>query len=202
MNRTYDRLRFPLQLMLALMLFAVGTPSVADHQNNEPSDGSVDSFRWLKSPLPLSEVVIHDETGAPVSLTEYNGRIVLLNIWASWCNPCIRELPALDRLQARLGGDDFMVVAVSIDSDAEQARKLFEDELALKNLKFFLEPVEQLGKHFPVDVLPSNFFIDREGRAMGLLRSFVEWDASQSDDLIRRLIDGVDASTLRKEQKY
>ena len=193
--------KIPFYLALTLMFFSVGTQVLADHEANEPSDGSVDSFRWLTSPLPVSAVVIHDRQGKTIALSQFKGKIVLLNIWASWCQPCIRELPALDRLQQRLGGDDFEVVVVSIDSDPELARQMFSDQLALEHLQLYFEPAEQLGKSFPVDVLPSSFFVDRQGQAMGLLRSYVEWDAALTDTLIKRLIDGVEASTLSMEKQ-
>jgi len=195
------KLKTPLYLVLALMFFSIGTQVLAKHEANEPSDGSVDSFRWLKSPLPVSAVAIHDRQGKMIALSQFKGKIVLLNIWASWCQPCIRELPALDRLQQRLGGDDFEVVVVSIDSDPELARQMFSDQLSLQHLQLYLEPAEQLGKSFPVDVLPSSFFLDRQGQAMGLLRSYVEWDAPLADRLIKRLIDGVEASTLSMEKQ-
>lgn len=188
-------------LALALMFFSIGTQVLADHEASEPSDGSVDSFRWLTSPLPVSRVAIHDGQGKKIALSRFKGKIVLLNIWASWCPPCIRELPALDRLQQRLGGDDFEVVVVSIDSDPELARQMFSDQLSLEHLQLYLAPAEQLGKSFPVDVLPSSFFVDRQGQAMGLLRSYVEWDAALADTLIKRLIDGVEASTLKMEKQ-
>ncbi len=97
--------------------------------------------------------------------------------------------------------ENFVVVAVSIDTDPEQARKMFFDQLSMEHLKLYLEPAEQLGKYFPVDVLPSSFFLDRNGQAMGLLRSYVEWDDLLVDTLIKRLIDGVKASTLRMENR-
>lgn len=195
------KLKIPFYLVLALMFFSIGTQVLAKHEASEPSDGSVDSFRWLKSPLPVSAVAIHDRQGKMIALSQFKGKIVLLNIWASWCQPCIRELPALDRLQQRLGGDDFEVVVVSIDTDPELARQMFSDQLSLQHLQLYLEPAEQLGKSFPVDVLPSSFILNRQGQAMGLLRSYVEWDAPLADRLIKRLIDGVEASTLSMEKQ-
>lgn len=193
--------RFFSTLPLMLMFVFACTRVMASHEASEPSDGSVDSFRWLETPLPVAASAFHDGQGKQISLSQFEGKIVLLNIWASWCQPCVIELPALDRLQQRLGSDDFVVVAVSIDSDAEEARKMFVDRLSMKHLQLYIEPAEQVGKYFPVDVLPASFFIDRQGRAMGLLRSYVEWDDPLADKLIERLVAGVEASTLRMEKK-
>ena len=175
-------------LLLAGALFS--TLAAASHEASEPSDGTVNSFRWLKNPPLLPEISVEHWPGKRVSLSSYRGKIVLLNLWASWCPPCIRELPALDRMQQRLGGEEFEVVAISLDRSAEPARAMFVDRLALEHLDFLIEPAESLGKFFPVDVLPSNFIIDRDGRAIGMLRSYVDWESRAADEFIERLIDG------------
>jgi len=197
-NMTY---RFYPFLPLILVFFLSCTQVLAKHEANEPTDGTVNSFRWLQSPLSLSDVQIHNKEGERTVLSQFKGKIVLLNLWASWCSPCVRELPALDRLQQRLDGEDFIVVAVSIDSDPDLARKLFIDQLSIENLKFYIEPAEEIGRFFPVDVLPASFIIDRKGRAMGLLRSYVDWDDPQADTLINRLLAGVSATTLSSEKE-
>ena len=177
-----------LPLLLAGVLFIA--PAAAYHGASEPSDGTVNSFRWLKNPLVLPEISVEHWPARRVNLSRYKGKIVLLNFWASWCPPCVRELPALDRLQKRLGGEQFTVMAISLDRSAEPAREMFVDRLALEHLDFFIEPAEHLGKIFPVDVLPSNFIIDRDGRVIGMLRSFVDWESPAADEFVERLIDG------------
>ena len=185
-------------VLLALLL--TFTHSIANHEKKELTDGTVKSFRWLKQPMTLGNFSIHDEKGKQVALSEFKNKIVLLNIWASWCSPCVRELPALDRLQQRLGGEDFVVLAVSVDTDPNLARKIFNDKLSIQHMDLYLEPAQQLGKFFPVDVLPSNFFINRNGQALGMLRSFINWDDPAAAKLIKRLIDGVSSNTLRTER--
>lgn len=176
--------------LLALALSFCFSQVWASHGASEPSDGTVNSFRWLKKPLVLPETSVQHWPAKRVSLSSFKGKIVLLNLWASWCPPCVYELPALDRLQQRLGGEEFVVVAVSVDRDPEIARKLFLDKLSLSQLKFYVEPPERLGKTFPLDVLPSNFIIDREGRAIGMLRSYVDWSSPAADEFVRQLIAG------------
>ena len=183
------RRRRPIPCLLLAWFFCT-TPALASHEASEPSDGTVNSFRWLATPAALPEISVEHWPGKRVSLSRYKGKVVLLNLWASWCPPCIRELPALDGLQQRLGGKDFAVVAISVDRSPEPARRMFVDQLALEHLDFLIEPPEKLGYYFPVDVLPSNFIIDREGRVVGLLRSFVEWDSPLADEFVARLIDG------------
>jgi thiol-disulfide isomerase/thioredoxin len=172
--------------LLILLLFC--TQAIASHEATEPSDGTVNSFRWLQKPIPLETVSIHNNAGQEISLSEFEGKIVLLNLWASWCPPCIRELPALDRLQQRLGDAEFVIVAVSLDKDPQVAREMFLEKLSITNLELYIEPAEQIGRFFPVDVLPANFIIDKNSQAIGMLRSYADWDAPEADALFNRLI--------------
>ncbi len=176
--------------LLLLMLALFFGQAIASHEANEPSDGTVNSFRWLQKPIPLQAVSIHDQDGKAINLSAFEGKIVLLNLWASWCPPGIRELPALDRLQQRLGDEDFVVVAVSLDKDPQVARQMFLERLSLEHLDLYIEPVEQIGRYFPVDVLPANFIIDKNAQAIGMLRSYADWDAPEADALFKRLISG------------
>ena len=176
--------------LLTLALSLCSGQAWASHEATEPSDGTVNSFRWLKNPLVLPETSIQRWPAERVSLSRFKGKVVLLNLWATWCPPCVYELPALDRLQQRLGGEEFVVVAVSVDRDPELAHKLFTGKLGLTHLKFYVEPPERLGQTFPLDVLPSNFIIDREGRAIGMLRSYVDWDSPAADEFFKRVLAG------------
>ena len=189
-SRNLPRAARSLCILLALTSIFYFAESRASHEASEPSDGTVNSFRWLKDPLVLPEISIQHAPGKRVSLSSFRGKIVLLNLWATWCPPCVYELPALDRLQQRHGGEDFVVVAVSVDRDAELARELFIDRLELAQLKFYVEPPEQIAKTFPLDVLPSNFILDREGRVIGMLRSYVDWDSPVADVFVERLVAG------------
>lgn len=136
------------------------------------------------------ELVLADTGGQLHRLSEFRGKVVLVNLWATWCPPCVYELPALDRLQQRFGDKNFVVVAVSVDQNPELARKMFSDRLALSHLQFYFEPPERLARTFPMDVLPSNFILDREGRAIGMLRSYVDWDGPAADEFVERLLAG------------
>ena len=132
-------------LSLTFTLLLNASQTLASHEASEPSDGTVGSFRWLSKPLPLNQVPIQHWQGDRITLSKFKGKILLLNIWASWCPPCIRELPALERLQQRLGKKDFVVVTVSIDTDPELARKMFYDQLGLKHIEMYIAPPSSWG---------------------------------------------------------
>lgn len=174
--------------VLLLILSLLCLPVVADHEKTEPSDGTVNSFIELDPPQVVEPVKLVLDNRQALDMSAFHGKVVLLNLWATWCPPCIRELPALDRLQQRLGGDDFVVVAVALDRAGFDAVKAFYDELKLEHLALYTSSTEEFGRVYPVDVFPASFFLDRDGRVLSYLRSYADWDDEQADALVRRLI--------------
>src|SRR6266851_2630090 len=90
-------------------------------------------------PRALPEIHFADDQDHKLTLTDFRGTVVLLNIWATWCVPCRKEMPALDRLQAQLGGDDFVVLPLSIDRAGLPAVKRFYEELGLQKLGIYID---------------------------------------------------------------
>lgn len=198
--RGLRKMNYPVYAMLLLVLLT-STSAPAASKTNETYDGTINSFRWLKRPMPVNHVLIQNDRGEQVGLSQFNGKIVLLNLWASWCKPCIEELPALDRLQDRLSGRDFVIVTIALDEDIDEARQMFFDTLSIQSMGFYHESTERLGRDFPVDIVPASFLIDREGRAVGFLRSSIGWAEPDADTLIKRLIAGVSPATLEAEKQ-
>lgn len=125
-----------------------------------------------------------------MTLRQFRGRIVLLNVWATWCPTCRRELPTLDRLQKKLGGKDLEVVALSIDRDGAEAIAPFFREIGIKNLLIYFDRRGTvLGKYVIVG-LPTTLVIDREGREIGRMAGPADWDTPQVAALLRRIIAG------------
>jgi len=175
-------------LVWACLLVPIAT-SHAYHEANEPSDGTVNSFKAVRPPKPIPEsLFFEDSAGAPVLFASYRGKVILLNLWATWCPPCVRELPALDRLQARLGGEDFDVLTVSLDQGGTLQALPFFRRLKITHLRLLVDPQKRLARFFPIDVLPASFIVDREGRVTHFLRSYVDWDGSDTDRLFSALM--------------
>jgi thiol-disulfide isomerase/thioredoxin len=175
--------------IVLLLCAALAGVTHAYHEANEPSDGTVASFRPLEPPVVLpSTLHIVDGAGRVVPLEAFRGRVVLLNLWATWCPPCVRELPALDRLQGRLGGADFTVVAVSIDDGGAPVAAPFFERLEIRHLALYADPSRSIGTVLPDDVLPATFMVDRDGRVVSFLRSFVDWDDAGADAMIGKLV--------------
>ncbi|WP_207061276.1 TlpA disulfide reductase family protein [Motiliproteus sp. SC1-56] len=176
-------LRAPLVLLLLLISPALW----ANHAATEPSDGTVNSFIPVDPPRELVPLAMMENRDQPRSLSDFKGKVVLLNLWATWCPPCIRELPALDRLQARHGDEDFVVLAVALDRAGYDAVKAYYDKLELQHLGLYHASISEFSQAFPVDVFPASFMIDREGRVTSFMRSYADWDDMAADEFIKRL---------------
>ena len=140
------------------------------------------NFILHDTPEPMPELQFDDATGNLRTLADFKGKVVLLNIWATWCVPCREEMPTLDRLQATLGGEDFEVVPVSIDRKGMAEVDKFYAEIGLQHLARYITPaangaLDQLG----IFGIPASLLIDRQGRELGRLIGPAKWD---SPDLV------------------
>lgn len=135
---------------------------------------------FLTNPRMLPNVRFLDERGTPTSLEAMRGRVILLNIWATWCPPCRKEMPSLDRLQAQLGGTDFEVVALSIDTGPKghEAVHSFYTETGVRNLRIYHDPEGKSGFELGVIGVPTSLLLDRAGREIARLTGTTEWDSS------------------------
>jgi thiol-disulfide isomerase/thioredoxin len=136
-------------------------------------------------PKALPELSFNDADGRPKNLAEFRGKVVLLNVWATWCVPCREEMPALDRLQAELGGPDFEVVALSIDRAGMSVVRKFFDEIAIKSLAMYIDESGRALRGLGILGLPATLLIDREGREIGRLIGPAKWDAPEMMAFIR-----------------
>ncbi|MEQ9488919.1 MAG: TlpA disulfide reductase family protein [Alphaproteobacteria bacterium] len=147
-------------------------------------------FVLVEERVAAPDVDVLKGDGGTVAISDFRGKVVLLNFWATWCPPCIREMPALDRLQSDLGGDDFAVVAVSTDAGGKAvAEPYLRDRLGLTNLDLYLDPKFTAWKTYQAGGLPTSFVIDRQGRLVGALVGEAEWDGDDAKALFRHLIN-------------
>jgi thiol-disulfide isomerase/thioredoxin len=128
------------------------------------------------TPRALPEVRFADGDGAPRTLGEFRGRTILLNLWATWCGPCRREMPTLGRLQAELGGDDFQVVALSIDRAGLEPVRKFYAEVGVENLAVYIDSTGKSARELAAVGLPTTLLIGADGREIGRLVGPAEWD--------------------------
>ncbi len=172
--------------LLVAASLGLGTPAWA----GEPAFGGIlwGAFTWLEPPSPAPGTIFKSATEEDLSLEAFRGRVVLLNFWATWCPPCIREMPSLDRVQAALAGEGLEVVAVSQDFAGRKVVEPFFVRFGLANLKIYYDTGGALSRALGVAGLPTTLLIDREGRIVGGLEGPAEWDSDESIDLIRHFL--------------
>ena len=150
--------------------------------------GEVAALNLAKHPEPLPDLTFVGSDGGAKSLADFKGRTVLLNLWATWCVPCRKEMPALDRLQAKLGGPDFQVVAVNIDTAKLDRPKQFLADVGVTALPFYADPTakvfQTLRESASVLGLPTTFLIDRNGCALGTMAGPAEWSSADAEKII------------------
>ena len=135
---------------------------------------------------PMPDIAFDGENGK-LSLAEYRGQVVVLNFWALWCAPCREEMPALDELQAELGGDDFQVVTIATGRNAPEKIAEFFDETGVTNLPTLLDPKQQLSRQMGVVGLPVTVLIDRDGTEVARLLGDADWASDAAKDVIRQM---------------
>ena len=156
------------------------------------------NFVMHDAPKPVAAINFDDAQGRSRSLAEFKGKVVLLNIWATWCGPCRKEMPALDRLQAALGGPEFEVVALSIDRGGTDAVRKFFADIGIRTLAMYLDSSGQALRTLSALGLPTTLLIDREGREIGRLIGPAEWDAPEMVEFVQCVVARSDAATAGK----
>ncbi len=145
---------------------------------------------------PVPEITFVDGEARARTLSDFKGKAVLLNLWATWCAPCRKEMPALDRLQAAVGGPDFEVVALSLDRAGVEPVRRFYGETGVKEIAIYLDASGKALRDLKVTGLPTTLLIDREGRELGRLIGPAEWDAPEMVAFLRARI-GLSAQRRR-----
>ena len=168
-------------------------PAVALSQKLAPlAHGELAALTMATTPLKLPDLAFDDADGKPRKLSDWRGRTVLVNLWATWCVPCRREMPALDALQAKLGGPDFEVVAVNIDTRDPDKPKNFLKEANLTRIGYFsdqtakvFQDLKSMGKALG---MPTSVLVDRNGCEIANIAGPAEW---ASDDAIKLISTAV-----------
>ncbi|WP_035638270.1 TlpA disulfide reductase family protein [Bradyrhizobium sp. ORS 375] len=150
--------------------------------------GEVAALTAAKAPLRLPDLAFEDASGAPKKLSDFRGKTVLLNLWATWCVPCRKEMPALDGLQAKLGGDAFQVVAVNIDTRDPEKPKTFLSDAKLTKLAYFsdakakvFQDLKAVGRALG---MPTSVLVDGNGCEIATIAGPAEWDSADAVKLI------------------
>ncbi|HXC89625.1 MAG TPA: TlpA disulfide reductase family protein [Stellaceae bacterium] len=173
-------------LLAVLTLFA-GAAQIARAEPGGGEPAPLGQFIPASPPHPAPRIAFADAAGKTVSLDDFKGKLVIVNLWATWCAPCRKEMPSLEQLQTRLGGK-ITILAISEDMGGGKAVAPFIAKLGLKAVKIYLDPKNAAAQAFKVDGLPTSFLIDPRGRVLGRVEGEADWDSPKMLAVIEPLL--------------
>ena len=160
-------------------------PATTGGLSKDLSKGPLAAFLIHPGPKALPALQFQDGSGKPLTLADWKGRVVLLNLWATWCAPCRKEMPDLSKLEKELGSDQFEVVAISVDRKGAEASSAFLKETGADNLKLYVEPSTKIVNDLQSAGLPATLLIDRQGRELGRILGPADWASPEAQDIIK-----------------
>ena len=182
-------------LVAGLFLFVKGEPVGPAGDYRQYFTGELLNFASVEPGPAPEEVTFVAENGSSVSLTDFRGQVILLNLWATWCAPCLNEMPTLDRLKAELGSDEFDVIAVSVDKAGVEKSKLFLERTGAQHLELFVDATMSLNFAWSAYSLPTTILIGRDGEEIGRSVGDKDWDSPE----VKRFLKAVIADTAEPQ---
>jgi thiol-disulfide isomerase/thioredoxin len=156
--------------------------------------GEVAAFVPAEQPLRLPNVAFRDAAGTERHLSDWGGRTVLLNLWATWCVPCRKEMPALETLQGKLGGPSFEVVAVNIDTRDPAKPRAWLKEAGISRLAYYADPSAKLFQDLKIigraPGMPTTLLVDPAGCEIGTVAGPAEWASDDAVKLVSAALKG------------
>lgn len=180
------------RLPILLSVLAMGLGANLSHAQDLDGylSGDMRGVVIHEAPIAVSSLEFTDMEDGRHSLSDFEGQVVLLNFWATWCAPCREEMPALEALQETLGGEDFQVVTLATGRNPTPAITRFFEETGIEHLPTYLDPRQDIARDMGVFGLPITVIIDREGHEIGRLRGDAHWDSPDAIALLQAVIDG------------
>jgi thiol-disulfide isomerase/thioredoxin len=166
---------------IALALIAATTSHVV-------ARGPLQNFVTHEAPKTIAVLNFTDEQGRSRSSAEFEGKVVVLNIWATWCVPCRREMPALDRLQGTLGGPDLTVVPISIDRGGLETVTKFYAGIGIRYLPKYIDGSGQAVRVLAAMGLPTTLILDRAGQEVARVVGPTEWDSPDVAEYLKSIV--------------
>ncbi len=181
------------QIMLIALILLLGMPAWADEVLNPPLTGEMYRLEILPKPVRVPEIVLASRPTGTKYLSDYRGKIILMNIWAVWCPPCVTEMPSLDALQKSMGSDKFVVLPVSIDKDMDGVKK-FMDEKKLDSLVPYIDAegnMDKLEILKDVDGVPVTLILNQNMEAVARFQGDADWSSKEAHAVLDYLITHV-----------
>lgn len=177
------------RLVLAAAAAAIALPATARAEIPKSlAKGAMARFKPARPPKPLADLEFLDADDKPMKLADLTGKARLINLWATWCAPCVKEMPSLDRLQAAFPKDKFVVLPISLDGPSRAKVAPFYKERKLDNLGIFYDKGRKAMSVLDVSLLPTSILVDPAGRELGRLEGDADWDTPEGIALMKAAI--------------
>ena len=167
---------------------AAGYPPIPKVDVNSAAD-QFQGFSLLSNTPPVPLVEMKDEAGQSLTFEKFRGKVVVFNLWATWCPPCIREMPDLNALQAEFKDRDFIVVPVASGKQGREDPAEFLRTRDLTALTTYYDPDSLFLRTFDLETLPTTFVIDRNGNMRGGVIGDADWYSDQARTLVEALLN-------------
>jgi len=182
------RLFLSRRLFIVSGTVAIGSPALAN-VGPELIKGTLAKFDVSRAGKALpDDIVFLDPDDKPLRLSDYRGKVVLLNFWATWCAPCVKEMPSLDKLQGAMGKDKFVVLPLSLDGPSRPKVAPFYKDKSIDNLGVYFDKGRKVQQELDVSVLPTSILIDPQGREIGRLEGEADWDKPEALALMKAAV--------------
>lgn len=170
--------------LVALTLPASGRAEVPQSL----ATGTMSLFKPTRPPKPIPDLEFLDADDRPMRLSYFNGKARLINLWATWCAPCVKEMPSLNRLQTALPNDQFIVLPISLDGPSRPKVAPFYKAQKLDHLGIYYDKNRKAMSLLNVSLLPTSILVDPAGRELGRLEGDADWDTPEGIALMRAAI--------------
>ena len=140
------------------------------------SQTGLDKITILPQPFPIAQVNFSQLNNDQIDFEVFKGKVVVVNMWATWCPPCVRELPALDRLANKIDQSQYTLLPISIDADGKEIVQPFLESIGLAEFESYFDPQQNLREVFPLETIPATFILNPQGELVAYVRSYVDWD--------------------------
>ncbi|MFI5002319.1 MAG: TlpA family protein disulfide reductase [Reyranellales bacterium] len=172
------------RLFLAGASAFLALPALAD-VGPDLLKGTVAKFQLAKAPKPLPELEFLDDYDKPLKFSQFKGKALLVNFWATWCAPCVKEMPSLDRLQGTMGKDKFLVLPLSLDGPTKSKVVPFYKARNLAALGIYFDKGRKIMQALDVSILPTSILVDPAGREIGRLEGDADWEKPEAVALMK-----------------
>ncbi len=189
-------MKYLIKTLIALVLLTLtqqtnaAMPSIKVYNTGEniPKPMIMSRFTEMTSARKVEEVPFESLQGEQVKISDYRGKLVLLNLWATWCAPCIKEIPMMEQIRITNQDNDLVVLPLSIDEEYAKVEAFLERH-NLSGYPTLVDPKQQINQMLPIDAVPATYVFDGAGNLVGFLRGYLDWSDKEVQPYLEKLTE-------------